>query len=104
MIEDFLEGSWSYQEMVQRGFERGFERGIEMVAKQRELRALRSLVVSIVEARFPELTALAREQVEHFTTPELLKELVDKLLDLMAQTTVMARQVLMESDTPHPDA
>jgi|SRR5450755_78180 hypothetical protein len=120
MIEDFLEESWSYQEMVQKGIDKGIELGrkqrlelskklgidneFELNVKMGELKALRSTLVRIVEIRFPELTALAQQQVEHFTIPELLRDVIDKLLSLMAQTTDRARQVLMELDTPHPDA
>jgi hypothetical protein len=120
MFEDFLEESWSYQEMVQKGIDKGIELGrkqrlelskklgidneFELNVKMGELKALRSTLVRIVEIRFPELTALAQQQVEHFTMPELLRDVIDKLLSLMAQTTDRARQVLMELDTPHPDA
>ena len=94
MFEDFLEDSWYYQEIVQKGLELG------------ELKALRPTLVRVVETRFPELTALARQQAERFTVPEVLSDVIDKLLT--AQTVERARQVLTEldkvPDTPHPDA
>ncbi len=118
MFEDFLEESWSYQEMVQKGVDKGFElgkkqgielgekQGIELGKKQGALDALRPTLVRFVEARFPELTALAQQQGERFTVPELLSDVIDKLLK--AQTAEQARQILMQldqvPDTPHPDA
>ncbi len=105
MFEDFLEESWSYQEMVQKGVDQGIEIGKKQ-GLERALNALRPTFVSIVEARFPELTALAQQQGERFTVPELLSDVIDKLLK--AQTAEQARQILMQldqvPDTPHPDA
>ncbi len=98
MFEDFLEESWSYQEMVQKGIDKGIEIG--------ELKALRPTLVRVVKVRFPELAALAQQQAERFTMPELLNDVIDKLLT--AQTAERAQQILMQldqvPDTPHPDA
>ncbi|HEV2654236.1 MAG TPA: hypothetical protein VGT82_04730 [Ktedonobacteraceae bacterium] len=117
MFEDFLEESWSYQEMVQKGLDKGIElgkkqgieQGIEIGEKQgleRALNALRPTLISVVEARFPELTALAQQRGKSFTVPELLSDVIDKLLK--AQTLEQARRILMQldqvPDTPHPDA
>jgi predicted transposase YdaD len=109
MFEELLEGSWSYQEMVQKGIDKGLELGIEIGKKQgieEGLNALRPTLVSVVEARFPKLTDLARQQGERFTVPELLSDVIGKLLK--AQTAEQARQILMQldqiPDTPHPDA
>jgi hypothetical protein len=102
MFEDFLEESWSYQEMVQKGL----DKGIEIGKKQGALDALRPTLLSVVKARFPELAALAQQQGERFTVPELLSDVIDKLLK--AQTPEQARRILMQldqvPDTPHPDA
>ncbi len=116
MFEDFLEESWSYQEMVQKGLDKGIElgkkqgieQGIELGEKQGiekgALNALRPTLVSVMEARFPELTNLAQQQAERFTVPELLSDVIKKLLK--AQTAEQARQILMQlgqiPDTPHP--
>ncbi len=109
MFEDFLEESWSYQEMVQKGLDKGIEIGKKQGIEQgieRALNALRPTLMSVVEARFPELTALAQQQGKRFTVPELLSDVIDKLLK--AQTGEQARQILMQldqvPDTPHPDA
>ena len=97
MFEEFLEESWSYQEMVQKGVDKGIERA---------LKTLRPTLVNVVETRFPELTDLARQQGERFTVPELLGDVINKLLK--AQTVEQARSILMQldqvPDTPHPDA
>jgi hypothetical protein len=105
MFEDFLEESWVYQEIVQKGIDKGLEQGIE-IGKKQALDALHTTLVNVVEARFPELTDLARQQGERFTVPELLSDVISKLLK--AQTIEQARQILMQldqiPDTPHPDA
>ena len=105
MFEDFLEESWSYQEMVQKGLDKGIQIG-EKHGIERALNAMRPTLISVVEARFPELTDLAQQQGERFTMPELLGDVINKLLK--AQTTEQARQILMQldqiPDTPHPDA
>lgn len=109
MFEDFLEESWVYQEIVQKGIDKGLEQGIEQgieIGKKEAMNALRPTLVSVVEARFPELTDLARQQGERFTVPEMLSDVIGKLLK--AQTIEQARQILMQldqiPDTPHPDA
>jgi len=106
MFEDFLEESWSYQEMVQKGVDQGIEIGKKQGIQQGALSALRPLLVRVVEGRFPELTTLARQQAERFTVPELLSDVIDKLA--MAQTADRARHILMQldqvPDTPHSDA
>ncbi|MDQ2886405.1 MAG: hypothetical protein M3Y39_09985 [Chloroflexota bacterium] len=106
MFEDFLEESWSYQEMVQKGVDKGFELGKKQGIEQGALNALRPTLVRVVERRFPELTALVQQQAEHFTTPELLSDVIDKLITV--KTVDKARQILMQldqvPDTPHPDA
>ncbi|HEV2654134.1 MAG TPA: hypothetical protein VGT82_04220, partial [Ktedonobacteraceae bacterium] len=93
MFEDFLEESWSYQEMVQKGLDKGIELGKKQ-GLERALNALRPTLVSVVEARFPELTALAKQQGKRFTVPELLSDVIDKLLK--AQTLEQARRILMQ--------
>lgn len=90
MFHGPLEESWPYREIVQKGYEKGIAQGIE----QGELRALRPVLVRIVERRFAELTSLAQRQAERITSPVLLSNLIDKLFTI--QTSEQARQMLME--------
>jgi hypothetical protein len=84
VFHDILEGSWSYREMVQKGIDIGLEQG--------ELKALRPVLLRIVETRFPELLPLAQQAAERITVPVTLSVLVDRLL--LARTIEQARQAL----------
>ena len=98
VFQSKLEESWSYQEMVQKGLDQGMEigikQGIEQGIEQGELKALRSVFVRIVERRFTELTSLAQQRAEQITSPELLSNLIDKLLT--AQVLEQAQLILIE--------
>jgi hypothetical protein len=94
VFQSKLEDSWSYQEMVQKGLDKGLEIGIKQGTEQGELKALRSVFVRIVERRFAELTPLAQQKAEQVTSPELLSNLIDKLLT--AQTPEQTQQILTE--------
>jgi len=102
MAQHFLEPSWTYQEIIQEGFEKDFKQGFE----KGMLKGLRISLVSIVVIWFLELTALAQQQAERITSVKLLSEIIDKLL--VAKTIEEARQILMEvdqvSNTPNPDS
>jgi hypothetical protein len=89
VFHDILEGSWSYQEMVQKGLEQG------------ELKALRSVLLRIVETHFPELLSAAQQSAERITVPVTMSVLVDKLL--LARTVEQARQALQEADSSSTD-
>ncbi len=98
VFEDDIEDSWVVQEWKLKGELRGELRG--------ELKALRPMLVSVVETRFPELTTLAQEKAECIEIPELLSMVINKLL--ITQTAEKAHQVLIEIDqvpnTPNPDS
>ena len=93
MFHGPLEESWAYREIIQKGYEKGIEEG--------ELKALRPVLVRIVEGRFAELIPLAQQQVERITSPGLLNNLIDRLFTV--QTSEQARQMLMEIEQT-PDA
>ncbi len=93
VFHDMLEGSWSYREMVQKGIDIGIEQGA--------VKALRPVLIRVVETRFPELLSLARREAERITVPTTLSAMVDKLL--LAHTTEQARQVLLETNTSSTD-
>jgi predicted transposase YdaD len=110
MFHGPLEESWPYREIVQKGYEKGIaqgiekgieqgieqgiEKGIEQGIEQGELRALRPVLVRMMERRFTELTHLAQQQAERITSPILLSSLIDKLFTV--QTSEQARHMLME--------
>lgn len=82
IFDDILESSWSYQEMIQKGIDQG------------ELKTLRSVLVRLVEKRFPELLPLAQQQAAQLNNLIVLNTAVDKLLS--AQTAEQARQILTD--------
>ena len=84
MLQDILRESWVYQEIGQEYFEQGIEQG------------KRDMLVSFVQKKFPEVTLLARQQVDKITDAQALQILLFKLVD--AQTIEEARQILLNLD------
>lgn len=87
MFESKLESSWFYQEVIEKGMQKGIEQG--------EVKALRPMLIQVVETRFPELLPLAREEAERSTVPATLSTKINKLLRV--RTLEEARQALQES-------
>ncbi len=54
MFEDFLEDTWAYQEILQKGL---------LLGHQEELQRQRKILTKLVQLRFPELTVLAKKGV-----------------------------------------
>jgi flagellar biosynthesis/type III secretory pathway protein FliH len=92
-MEDILEGSWAYQEMIQKGETKGLERGLKQGLEQGKLQSLEEIVVRFVEIHFPDLVPLAKQQVRLATTSQQLQEMVDKLF--VAHTNKEAKAVLL---------
>jgi hypothetical protein len=90
MFHDDPEDSWSYQEIVQKGFDQGFQKGLD----QSKLLLGRPYFIKIIEKCFPPLLPLAQKKVALLKTMDDLNSAFDKLLD--AQTIEQARQVLEE--------
>ena len=100
MLQDILEDSWAYQEMVakglqkglEQGLQKGLEQGLEQGLQKGEVRGLREAIVDVVQERFPEITVLARKQVDMLEDPALLRRLIVKIST--AQTVKQAEQAL----------
>ena len=100
MLQDILEDSWAYQEMVakglqkglEQGLQKGLEQGLEQGLQKGEVRGLREAIVDVVQERFPEITVLARKQVDTLEDPALLRRLIVKIST--AQTVKQAEQAL----------
>ncbi len=85
MLHDILEESWAYQEMMQKGLEKGLKQGLEKGMEkglqqglqegrqEGELRALRLVIVDIVQERFPEILASVEKRVQTIDDPSLLR-------------------------------
>jgi predicted transposase YdaD len=94
MFQDILRESPIYQELVEQGLERGREEG--RIQEQREM------LIRLVQLRFPELLALAKQQADGITNPEVLPPINFKLLE--TQTIEEAKQLLLsvnKGETKH---
>jgi predicted transposase YdaD len=96
MLEDILEESWTYQEMIKKGMQKGLEKGREEERQQR-VQEQRETLLSFVQMRFPELVPVAEQQVASIKDPGALHDLIIKLFAV--QTAEEARQALMEAGT-----
>ncbi len=96
MLEDILEESWTYQELIKKGMQKGIDLGLEK-GRQQWVQEQRETLLSFVQMRFPELVPVARQQVASVKDPETLHNLLIKLFAV--QTVEEARQALMEVGT-----
>lgn len=90
MFQDILRESPIYQEIVEQGLEKG------RIQEQREM------LIRLVQMRFPELLALAKQQADGITNPEVLPPVNFKLIEI--QTIEEARQLLLninKGETKH---
>jgi len=88
MFQDILRESWVYKEIGQEYFEQGIEQGIEQ--------GKRDMLLSFVQKKFPEVTSLAKQQVDKITDSQTLQIIFFKLVD--AQSIEEARQILLNLD------
>jgi predicted transposase YdaD len=91
MLEDIMEESWTYQEIVKKGVEKGREE-----ERQQRILEQHQTLLSLVQVRFPELVSLAKQQTTAINDPEVLHNLIVKLFGV--QTADEARQALMEAE------
>ncbi len=77
MFQDILRESSVYQEIVEEG----------------RIQEQRKMLLMLVQLRFPELEALAKQQSDGIISPEILPPVNFKLL--AAQTIEEARQILL---------
>ena len=96
MFQDILRESWVYKEIGQEYFEQGIEQGIEKGIEQGKLQGLREMLLSFVQKDFPEVMALARQQVDRITDSEILQAIVLKLVH--AETLDDAKQIFFDLD------
>jgi predicted transposase YdaD len=84
MLEEILEESWAYQEIMQKGRDEG------------KLQALHQTLQTIVRARFPELVHLAAKRTAPIHDPRVLETLIVNIS--LAQTVEEAKQHLLTLD------
>ena len=87
MLDDILEESWLYQELLRKGAEK---------ERQRRIQEQRETVVSFVQIRFPELVPLVEQHLFFIHKTEELHNLILKLFAV--QTIEEARRAIMGTD------
>lgn len=95
MLDDILEDSWTYQEIVRKGMQKGMQQGREE-ERQRVIRGQRETLLEFVHRRFPELSAFAEVHVENIKDTDALQRLLNQLL-FTAQTTEEAKQAIVDA-------
>ncbi len=93
MLDDILEESWTYQEIVKKGMMKG-----RAEERQHFIRGQRETLLGIVRKNFPELGAFAELQVENIKDTDALQDLINQLL-FSIQTTDEARQAIIDAST-----
>ncbi len=83
MLGEILRDTWAYQEIMAEGREEGREEG---------LKALRQILVGVLQTSFPELVPVAREKADRMKDPTVLQSVTLKLLAI--HTIEEARQIL----------
>ena len=100
MFQDILRESWVYkeigQEYFEQGIEKGIEQGIEQGIAQGKLQGQREMLLNFVQKVFPEITVLARQQVDKITDQEILQAAFLKLVH--AQTLEEAKKIFFDLD------
>ena len=96
MLDDILEESWTYQEIVKKGLEKGRRQGLEQ-GRQQLIRELRDTVIGLVSMRFPMLLVLAESHIETIKSTEALHTLKRQLFSV--QTAEEARQSIIDAST-----
>jgi predicted transposase YdaD len=85
MFQNVLQDSWVYQEILEEGREE---------ERQKRVQGLRETIMSGLQVRFPELLALAMQQISGINEPEVLQTALSKLF--AAQTVEEAQQILLD--------
>ena len=96
MVQKIPDENWASLEMIQKGvaqgsihgiaqgiehgLAQGIKLGLEEGRREGRLEALRPVLVRLVEARFPQVTFMARQQALRVKDPEVLKILVERVI------------------------
>ena len=88
MLDDILEESWTYQEIVKKAREK--ERHVR-------IREQRENVLNLVHMRFPSLITMTELRIETINDPDVLHGLVTRLFSV--QTADEAKQAIKDAST-----
>src|SRR5260221_504937 len=107
MLRDVLRDTWAYQEIMQEGREEGLQLGIQegrqeglQEGLQQRLKDQRQILMTIMQAHFPDLVSLAKKQMNEVQDPDMLQQMVLQLL--VAQSGEQAQQVLLTIGSSSP--
>jgi predicted transposase YdaD len=84
MLEDILQDTPVYQEVLAEGMEKGLEKGLE---------TQRQTLLDIVQERLPAIARLAKQQADAIEDPEMLRRLIVKRS--IVKTSKEAEQYLL---------
>lgn len=90
-MQEILEGSWAYQEMVQKGLEQGLEQGLK-----KGVLAMQQAAINMVVAHFADLEGLAKTRITVIEDLECLQQLIVDLS--MSHTREQMERVLLSLD------
>jgi hypothetical protein len=115
MLRDVLRDTWAYQEIMQEGREEGLQLGIQeglqegrqegrqeglQEGLQQRLKDQRQILMTIMQAHFPDLVSLAKKQINAIQDPDMLQQMVLQLL--VAQSREQAQQILLTIGSSSP--
>ena len=89
MLDEILEDSWTYQEILNKGREK---------ERQHVIRGQRETLLGIVRKNYSELSAFAELHVENIKDTDALQDLINRLL-FSIQTTDEAKQAIIDVST-----
>lgn len=93
MLEDIIEQSWTYQEIKRKGLAEGRAEG-KAEERQEWLQTQRNGLISVIQARFPDLVADATERANRAEDPRVLQDVMLKIA--LAQNSEEAKKHLQE--------
>jgi hypothetical protein len=86
MLDDILEDSWTYQEIIKKGQEK---------ERHQQIHEYRSTLLNFVHMRFPELDDFAEPHIETIKDTKALLALLNQLFTV--QTAEEARQAIIDA-------
>ena len=88
MLDDILEESWTYQEIVKKAREK---------ERHARIREQREYVLNLIHMRFPDLMVMTELRVETINDPDVLHDLMTKLFSV--QSSEEAKQAIIDAST-----
>ena len=88
MLDDILEESWTYQEIVKKGLEKG-----KQLERQQRIQDYHDILMNLIGRHFPELASFAEPRIEALEDADALHILINHLLAV--QTEEEAKQAII---------